>query len=231
MLCEQCREKDATVHVTLVAWPLAEPASHDFCESCYTEAEAARARSYASQPSAPLPVNVEQITASEYLEASARGVANSADSPALKHIHRELKRLPATRERLALKILTMAAQSLDRGDDHYDLIGLGGCFGRSIRSQRLPEYTALLEKIVFRSFELLSQFPNPPSEHPFAFGLSLAVLALRHADQHRFTTVLETLKGQCAEGAQENRRRILADLERSIVEADQDVRRRRGGTK
>ena len=71
MLCEQCQEREATVHTVLVQWPSGELTKH-LCESCYPAVEAARAKSYASSPTTSPPINVEQISALEYLEAGER---------------------------------------------------------------------------------------------------------------------------------------------------------------
>jgi len=122
MLCEQCQEREATVHVAAVSWPSGELTNH-FCECCYPAVEAGK--SYSSQPATPLPIGVEKITASEYLEACARAGANGADKPTLKHIHKELERFPATQERLAIEFLTIALQCLAGGEDPWHLISTG----------------------------------------------------------------------------------------------------------
>src|SRR5215471_14503102 len=116
MLCEQCQVREATVYFSAVAWPSGEETKH-LCESCYPEAEAKRTASYGPKRK-PLPViDVEGITASEYLDFAARSHANSADAPAYRHVSEELKRFPATRERLATEMLAMALQSLEQGND------------------------------------------------------------------------------------------------------------------
>ena len=40
MLCEECREGDATVHVSFVVEPRGELIEHHFCASCYPNAKA-----------------------------------------------------------------------------------------------------------------------------------------------------------------------------------------------
>jgi protein-arginine kinase activator protein McsA len=40
MLCEECRAKDATVHVSFVVAPRGELIEHHFCASCYPTAKA-----------------------------------------------------------------------------------------------------------------------------------------------------------------------------------------------
>jgi hypothetical protein len=229
MLCEECQEREATVHVAVFSWPSGELSTH-LCESCYPAAEAARARSYAVQPAAPAPIDVEHITATEYLQVAARAAANGADKPALKHISRELERFPVTRGRLGLELLRLAWQSLEQGNDPYDLILLGGCLGNSAQTQRPPEYAELLEKIVVRSFEALARLPNPPSAHPFGFGLTAAVRAFQRADPQRSATVIASLKDACGIETQEHMGIIIDCVEQRIAEADQKLQQRRRGS-
>jgi len=225
MLCEDCQEREATVHMAVVSWRSGEINKHR-CDSCYPAAEAARAKSCAAQPSAPLPSNVEDLTATEYLRLSARAVANSADKAAFKHLCRELEGLPVTRARLGVELLWMALLSLEQGNDPYNLIGLGGCFGNSTQTQKSQEYVNLLERIVVRSFERLAQSPKPPSAHPFGFGLTLAVIALRRTAPVLWATVLAALKDPTAEKA-DQRRLIMDYVEQHIAKAGRTRNRRR----
>ncbi len=194
-LCEHCREREATVHVAVVSWPSGEQLQH-LCELCYPEIEAARIQSYATQPALPLPVDIEDITASEYLDACARAAANGPDKLVLRHICDELKRFPATRARLAIELLTMAKHSLDQNDDAFSLIGIGAQFGDLIDAVRLAEFIGLLESIIHQSVNLMAQYSLPPSQHPFGMGLSMAILALKRADPSRLAAIRERLASQ-----------------------------------
>jgi hypothetical protein len=168
----------------------------------------------------PLPViDVEHITASEYLEMAARSHANSVDAPAYRHVSEELKRFPGTRERLATEMLTMALQSLEQGSDSWNLVGLGSCFGNSVPGAKTPGFIQLLERIVLRSVQLMTQSSNGPSNHPFGMGLTMAGNALRRADPARLSTLLEGLKAQHGT--------VVEYLETRMAESDR--RRRRKG--
>ena len=226
MLCEHCQEREATVHVGTVSWPSGELIKH-VCESCYPAVEEQHARSNAAQPSAPMPDNIEDITAGEYLEFSARAGANGADKPVFQRICQELERLPATRERLGLELLRMAWQSFEQGNKPYELIGLGGCFGNSTQTRKPPEFLELLEKLTVRSFEALVRSSNPPEAHPFGFGLTLAVSALRRADPQRATALLANLKDAFGKETRERRRLIFDYIQQRIAKADLDLERRR----
>jgi hypothetical protein len=68
MLCKQCQQREATVHVVVVSWPFAEVDQH-LCETCYTGAEASRTERYGALPTDQLPTKVEHIAATEYLRS------------------------------------------------------------------------------------------------------------------------------------------------------------------
>ncbi len=203
-----------------MSWPSGEDTKH-LCEICYTEAEAKRTASY-SPKRKPLPViDVEHITASEYLEMGDRSHANSADAPAFRHVSEELERFPATRERLAAEMLTMALQSLEQGSDCCYLVGLGSCLGNSVPGAKAPGLIELLERIVLRSAELMTQSSNAPSNHPYGMGLTMAGKALRRADPARFSTLLEGLKV--------HHRKAFAYLQTVMAESERRWRRKREG--
>lgn len=194
MLCEDCHARKATIHVAVFSWPAGELNKH-LCESCYEAVEAARTMSYADQPATLPPEDVEHITAEEYLRLSARASANGIDKPAFKAVSQQLERLPDTRARLGLELLRVAWKSLEQGDDPYHLIGLGGCFMNSTNiANPTHEFLELLEKIITRSIERMSESPKLPSAHPFGFGLTLAVIGLRRANPDRCAAVIGKLR-------------------------------------
>ena len=227
MLCQQCQSREATVHFSAVAWPSGEDTKH-LCETCYPDAEAKRTASYGPKRQ-PLPfIDVERITALEYLNFAARSHANSVDAPAYRHVLEQLKRYPATRERLATEMLMMALQSLEQGNDCWDLVGLGSCFANSVPGAKTSAFIQLLERIVLRSVELMAQSPNAPSDHPFGMGLTTAGNALRRADPGQLSKMLEGLKVQHRESLPV--RAVLDYLEQKLTKSEQNWRKWRGGT-
>ena len=217
MICERCREQDATVSVTLVVGASLE--KHNYCEACHQKAEGERVKAYTSPPTAAVPVDIESITASEFLNASRRANRNSSDKPAFKHILETLGRLPQTRQRLALELLPLAWQALERGEEPPFETVLYGCRSVSIEPQRLPEYTAWLEKIIRRSFDLRRRLSEPPGEHgPFAMTLSMTLLALGRVNRDRFTALLSQLKLEGGEVHLDRRWKVLADAEKDVLQ-------------
>ena len=219
--CEQCEEREATVHLTVVVGSSAEATKHNYCDSCYPAAEAQRVKTYNRQPDNPLPTDVEHITALEYLEASARAVRNGADKPAFKHINEALKRFPKTRQRLVFEMLNLAWQSLERGEDPRQEAGFAGCCRDSIEAERMPEYITWLERIVIRCFELRSQLPNPETAHgPFALTPSLMLISLGKVDRARFSALVEDLKNQCSESQLDWRRKVLSRATKLVLQSE-----------
>ena len=221
--------REATVHFSALIWPLSEHAKH-LCEICYPDEEAKRTASYGPERK-PLPaIDVEHITASDYLDFAARSHANSVDAPAYRHVSEELKRFPATRERLAMEMLTMALQSLEEGNDSWHLVGLGSCFATSVPGPKSAAFIELLERVVLRSVELMAKSPNAPSRHPFGMGLTSAGNALRRANPVRLSNLLERVKAQDRESLPV--RAVLDYLEREMTKSEQNLqnfRKRRGG--
>jgi hypothetical protein len=226
MLCQQCQAREATVHFLAIAWPSGEDTRH-LCESYYPKAEEERIAAY-SPKGKPLPtIDVSRITASEYLDFAAKAHANSADAPAYRHISDELKRLPATRERLGTEMLTMALQSLENGNDVWNLVMSGGCFGNSVPGMKDQAFQELLERIILRSVELMAESVDGPSPHPFGFGLTMAGNTLNRADSQRFSVLIENIKTQHKDSPRA--RAVLDYLNEQMAESEQRLRRKRDG--
>jgi hypothetical protein len=225
MLCERCQAIEATVHLAAILWPTGERIEH-FCDSCYPEAEAARVKQYTPEPVPVALPDVERMTASEYLQFSARAAANGADKPLMHQLNEELKRLPATRHRLGLEMLKMALDSVERGDDPMLLLGVGGCLVNPTDSQKPHEGVELLRKLVFELFDRLLQpsAGSSSSEH-FRFLLGLAVIALRKADPQCLERLFEALQGRSV-GSGEERRKTIEYVKAHLADADQKRPRR-----
>jgi hypothetical protein len=216
MLCEKCNEREATVHLAFLDWPTGELAKH-LCDSCSEGADATCSKPYGSQPSSPLPTDVEQISAEQFLSACEKAAANGADRPALRHIFEELNRFPAARERLALEFLQMALKSLEAGGDPIEWIIKACSFGGSVQVVRSADYAEMLEKIILRSVDLLVPFPELPVAHPFAWGLETASMALTRIDPTRFTTVISACESKGDELERSQRRKIIMTLQEKLA--------------
>lgn len=113
MLCQQCQVREATVHFSALAWPSGEDTKY-LCETCYPELEAKRNASYTPEPK-PLPViDVEHLSASDYLRFAAKCHANSADAPAYRHVSKELRQFPLRGSVSQRKCLRWLWNSLNR---------------------------------------------------------------------------------------------------------------------
>lgn len=101
------------MHFSAVTWPSGDITRH-LCENCYPKEEAERIASYTPKRKSLPVIDVADMTAQDYLLFSAKAQANSADAPAYRHLSAELKRFPATRQRIATEMLTIALDSLEK---------------------------------------------------------------------------------------------------------------------
>jgi hypothetical protein len=214
MLCQQCHQQEATIHLTVIPWPPTEPTRQDFCPVCYPDAEAARVKAYNTQPPTPLRADVENITAAEFLEAADKATRNAADQPAFKYIFGQVERLPSTSDRLVFEFFQLAWEILERGQD-LPSPELVLAFGWGPRDpSRLAEYFAWLEKIILRCVELRRQLPTSPGEEgPFALNIAAGLTALRRESPARFTSFVEELKKQGADPALDPRWKVIDQTE------------------
>jgi hypothetical protein len=195
--------------------------AHDFCEACYLATapeEAASKAGWVSQekPPKPLPTReqIERITAKEYLDASARASANSADKPVFRHICAELEKMPEAQARLALEFLPLIWRSLEQ-ESGPPLLSFPPTFwARAVAKESLPEYTGWMEKIGLRCFELLGQHPEV---FEFKIGLQMALMALHRVDRSRFVGVMGGLKSRCEDQSLDKRSAVLSDIERLLA--------------
>jgi len=225
MLCQQCHQQEATIHLTVIPWPPTEPTRQDFCPVCYPAAEAARVKAYNTELPRPLPANVENITAAEFIEAADKATRNAADRPAFTYIFAQLERMPNTRDRLVFEFLELAWQILERGQD-LPSPGLVLAFAWGPREPaRLDEYIAWLEKIIRRCVVLRRQLPSSPGEHgPFALDIAMGLTALRRVAPARFTALVEELKKEGADPGFDPRWKVIAIAEK---QSSSPKRRRR----
>jgi hypothetical protein len=218
MLCERCQEREATVYLTLVFGASAEATKHDFCESCHAAAEAERVKAYNSQPNIPLSVSVELISVSEYLEARENAARNGGYIPAFRIIQERLQRLPQTRQRLALEMLPLAWESLERGEEPQWMAGFASFCWDVIKPERLSEYTSWLEKLIVRSFELRNRLPTSPGEHgPFSITLFSMLVALGKVDRTRFTGLVRSLEARGGQAKLDPRWKVIGRAEEAVL--------------
>ena len=158
-------------------------------------------------------MNVERITASDFLKAQDRARRNAAENPAFRNISKQLKDLPKSQERLAFEFIMMALQALERGASPRAMIVKALYFEGAIESAREPEYLAHIENVIFRCFELLGQVKTGTGEYTsLQLTLSLTLMAVRKRDRNRFSLVLETLRHSLGEPDEDPRFKILAKV-------------------
>jgi hypothetical protein len=209
MLCERCQRHEAAVYQTWVIWRAAEVTQQELCEPCYAEVGLEKLEHY--EPADPAPtlptdlasINVEQITAAQYLKAHEEARKTAGDTPVFKHLSNELARLPGTRCRLAFEFFQMAADTLERGGHPGYLIAISGMFFNSAGPAQLREYAALVEQLMRRIVKLVREVATPvqmgkhssldPSPK-MIWSLVFAAVNLKRIDQNRYAAVMQEFK-------------------------------------
>ena len=155
-------------------------------------------------------MDVEHISALEFLDAEKRATRNAADKPQFNQLLAELEKLPKAQQRLAFEFLAMAWRSLKLTADPGGLIAWAAFYGKSIEAQRLSVYIFWLERIIIRSFEILGQLEVPAHGiGPFSLGLKTGLGALRRMDPNRFQAVVHNLSCACGDGERDPRWKVL----------------------
>jgi hypothetical protein len=190
MLCAACQNREATVHLTFIAGDTM--GKRDLCLSCFDSRQFGGWEEGNSQlASQPLPpIDVEQMTALEYLEAC------KLSDPALLRIRTALRRFPDVRQRLAFELLPLVLDSLDSRMKRYELSSHYLFMIDAIEAKRLPEYARGLEKIIVRYIELSSPPGTSPlgKSLPSLWFLRFLTLTLRAVQPDRFPIFLAKLK-------------------------------------
>lgn len=217
MLCEQCKAREATVHFSAVAWRSGDVTRH-LCENCYPEAEAEREASFRREPK-PLPdIDVAHITAQDYWDFSASAAANGADKPAFKHLCAELDKSPAAKERLAIEMLTLTLQSIEKGKPSWGLAAMGTFFGNSLPAPKPVTVLHLLENILVCSIELMAKSQEVRSDGHADHVLTLIGNTLRRTDPGRLANTLADLKAQAFPKPE-----IIVHFEEKMAESEQSA--------
>ena len=215
---------EVTVYVTEVFWPDREPEKHEFCNTCYAEAEAERSERFRARFNAPtIPdIDPERMTALEYLDACERAVRNGPNNPVIRRLMNDLAKHPAAQQRLAFEMLPIIWQRLEAGQDAGPsmtmMLTVAGVFWGQLERQRSEEYASWAEKIIFRCYERSGSGTEAlhMGGYGYQIGASVMLMALHKVDPLRFARVLETLKGISSERGLDSRWEILAKAEKLI---------------
>ncbi len=145
-------------------------------------------------------MDVNQITALEFLEAEQKAARNGIDKPPFRRLLSELQNLPKAQQRLAFEFLAMAWRALNSAGDPGQLIAWSTFYAKAIEQQKLQEYLFWLEKIILRCFERLKDLQIPfDGSCPYSLVLWSALPFLHRTHPDKFRVVLDALKRQCGE--------------------------------
>ncbi len=143
-------------------------------------------------------MEIEHVTASEFLDRTHTAVANSAAKPAFKQFLDQLKNSPTTRQKLVFEFLVMASRLLESRGDPADAILWAVRWRTSVEEARLPEYLAQLEKLVIQYFGVSGGGISGRRGCPQVLTLAIALGAVRDTDKGRFRELMASLRHECS---------------------------------
>jgi hypothetical protein len=159
-------------------------------------------------------MNIKGISAPEYLDAARRARIHGAEKPGFRRLVEGLRTSREARDRLAIEFLTMAWRELEQGSAPDQPVILGVRFGEPIGKAKRSEYLSLLERIIFRSFELFRGVKGALTGRPVLyFTLRLELTALRRADESRFRAILAAFRMQMSANDDGCIRDLLAEVD------------------
>jgi hypothetical protein len=164
-------------------------------------------------------MNVNQITASEFLSAVRKGVGNAAEKPALRQTLDELKKFPETQQRLVFEFLDMAVRLVESKVDPAEPILWAVRWHSSVEETRIPDYLKQLEKILVRYFEQLRSAAHAAGGHPWILTFAIGLGAIRDIDKTRFQSLIDTLQRQCGDPILDHRFEILAEARKLVPQS------------
>ena len=152
---------------------------------------------------------IEDITAQEFLDATWFACGNSAAKPAYKQTLEELKRSPATKQKLVFELLAMIPKLIDSRQAPSDAFLWAARWRRCVEPPRIPEYLAMLESAVTRYFEAIRTLPADVDVHPWVLPLGVGLDAISELDGPGYTRFLNALQQECGDPATDPRKHIL----------------------
>jgi hypothetical protein len=160
-------------------------------------------------------MEVEHITAPEFLAAARNAECNAPDKPSFMRMLAELEFLPRTRERLVFELLTAAQQIVENGHDPGNCLLWVTAWADSIGDTMAADFVAALASIILEYFGLLLRWDiTPGAVHPYVLSLALGLAAIKKKDNHHFEFTLRTLREECAKTENDPRSAIVTKLEK-----------------
>jgi hypothetical protein len=171
-------------------------------------------------------MNIDRITALEFLEAEANAMRNGSDKPAFKRIMTELKQAPRAQERLAFKLTRMALQEAESGDCTTRTAAWALFFSNAVDHPRTEDFLAELDELILTCFEALGPLGvRSPGFTRLRFTLKFALAVLGRMDKGRLRTTLSVLTDRSANDDTDCRRRILVSATQAPVPASSLLKR------
>jgi len=158
-------------------------------------------------------MNIDLMTAQDFLNAKAKAKGNASDKPEFKILLQQLKASPREQE-LVFELLPIVLESIEAGTAKPIIMEVL-YFDESIGNGRIKEYLGQIEQIVSCSFERITDESIGIGKlRALDLTLGLSLIVLHKRDKNRFCITLGTLKIILADKDKDLRSVILARIEK-----------------
>lgn len=165
-------------------------------------------------------MNVINLTALDYLNAEHLAIRNVADSQKFRQIKILLHKAPKVEERLAFEFFELAWLALQSGGNPVMPAFHAFLFRDKIGDDRRQEYAAWINRIIFKTFEMIGGIRLPIDEqNPIMLTFKLSLSMLRGINDVEFKSIANLLRRRCKNGATDSRLRIINEAMESRLQS------------
>ena len=158
-------------------------------------------------------MNLDALTAAEYLLIRERARRNLIDKPAFTEMVKQLNECPQIQERLLFEFLDLTSQALEGDRSPRGMLANAVQFEGAIGAERMPEYLERIETVASQGFKLLGKKEVRGGDWTaLELTVTVAMLALRKRDPSRFDRLCDSLRRSLSTGGDGPRSKILSKV-------------------
>src|SRR5207249_1062043 len=102
-------------------------------------------------------MELDYITAIEFLDAENKAARNAADKPPFRGLVEQLEQLPRTKERLVFEMLDEAFMCVEQTCEPLTVVAWIRAWSDAIGDAKVPELLASTEKLTLKYFETIQR--------------------------------------------------------------------------
>jgi hypothetical protein len=139
-------------------------------------------------------VDIENITATDYLAAKAMSKTSGTEQVAFRELRKQLQAFPKAQERLLMQLLSMTRHTLEMGGSPRGSLADALQFVAALSEEKVADYVVEIEKIISHSSRLMEKaIPGNGDYTAFELTLAVSLTELQKRNPDRFKAVWENL--------------------------------------